>query len=145
MKGQSFTLERRNPLPGGFYWVDVESDQHEDFGEWLRRHRGAVMIRETEGQGPTWVKFEVIQPVPWNGPGLPTVAHKDTHRKDTIPNTRGESGAQRFGGQVKKLLWFGAFATGGYFGLDLVLKHKRETERMRRETPDKRQPEEVLE
>jgi len=117
------TLERRNPLPVGYYWQDVFEDQSQAFGEWLRKNRGAVVVRETEGENPAWVKFEVREPVPWEGPGLPTVAGRDTHRRDTVPGARNQGGMGR---EIKRLAWFGAFGVASYFGLDLVLKHRRE-------------------
>lgn len=133
------TLERRNPLPVGYYWQDISDAQSPDFGEWLRRNRESVTIRETEGHDPAWVKFEVRAPVKWEGPGLPTVASRNTHREDTVPKTSRRGG---FGREVKKLVWFGAAATAGYFGLDLFLKHRRESAKLETRTQSN---EEVLE
>lgn len=138
---QVLTLERRNPLPVGYYWQDIFEDQSSEFGEWLRRNRGSVVIRETEGHDPAWVKFEVREPVKWEGPGLPTVADKKTHREDTVPKAARQKGG--FAREVKKLVWFGAAATAGYFGLDLMLKHKRESAKLASERPNR--GEEVLE
>lgn len=74
-------LERHNPLPAGRYWVDVFAPDASAFIAWLRANKNAVHVTTTEsfpenGGGPArdWYLFDVTTPVPWSGPGFPTVA-----------------------------------------------------------------------
>jgi hypothetical protein len=74
-------VERTNPLPVGKYWVDVFEPQESAFLDWLRRNKTNVAVTSTEsfdaaGDYPArvWRLFEVNAPVPWEGPGLPTIA-----------------------------------------------------------------------
>jgi hypothetical protein len=74
-------VERRNPLPVGRYWVDVFNSKEAAFREWLQAHKADVRVLTTETfepvgdyEGRVWRLFEVLSPVTWEGPGLPTVA-----------------------------------------------------------------------
>lgn len=70
-------LERRNPLPKGVYWIDVFGDNREKFAAWTRTNKVRVSTSESFDSSPPrdWVKFEVANPVPWDGKtfGFPTV------------------------------------------------------------------------
>lgn len=74
-------LERRNPLPPGRYWIDVFEPHSAAFSAWLSRQGGKVRVESTErfpanagGPAREFVLFQVVQAVPWEGPGLPTIA-----------------------------------------------------------------------
>lgn len=86
-------VQKKNPLPNGFYWVDLFSptssspttkDGPPIFFAWVNANRGRVFVRRTEefpepdlgGPKRTWVLFEVQQPpgaFPF-GLGYPTIA-----------------------------------------------------------------------
>lgn len=81
------TLERRNPLPKGRYWVDMFGDNRELFNEWLTANRGLVHRISVEsfpaddgGPARDWSLFEVTggptgEFLPeWVGIGFPTIA-----------------------------------------------------------------------
>lgn len=72
-------LERRNPLPVARYWVDVSPAEQPAFNAWVASSGGAVAVRTTSqySDGWTWFLFDVVSPVPWNGPGFPTIATAD--------------------------------------------------------------------
>jgi len=90
---EKFKLERRNPLPPGRYWQDIFKPQFSAFDNWLVRNRDHLDVLTTEhfdapgieitdpaGFGTTerqWILFRVIEPVKWEGPGLPTIATDD--------------------------------------------------------------------
>lgn len=86
------TIERRNPLPVGRYWVDVIGDDAiRKFDGWLVQHSFTVHVEKTQhddgsilmGRPPSnWVLFSVESPTKWEGPGLPTVASPDVRSKD---------------------------------------------------------------
>jgi hypothetical protein len=74
-------VERRNPLPIGRYWVDVFAKDSDAFTQWTKRNTDRLKIRGTEHFANDdaalvrdWMLFEVLSPVPWEGPGFPTVA-----------------------------------------------------------------------
>jgi hypothetical protein len=69
-------LERRNPLPPGRYWIDLFE---KDSAAWLAwRARNGVKIEVTEhfNSSPPrdFIIFRTDTPVPWEGPGYPTIA-----------------------------------------------------------------------
>lgn len=92
--------ERRNPLPIGRYWVYVPEDKLEFWQAWLAAHpsvqsRAAEALMELvdrswiwsltpaallpgdqgvlQRTAGYWILFDVTSPVPWNGPGFPTI------------------------------------------------------------------------
>lgn len=83
------TLERKNPLPTGRYWVDVPSGDLSTFQTWLAERPTQIRVdataeREAQsitlfgtGSKITWYQFTVLSPVPWFGPGTPTIATED--------------------------------------------------------------------
>jgi hypothetical protein len=82
-------MERANPLPIGRYWVDVFTPQEAAFQDWLKRNKGNVAVTTTESfepiddyPGRVWRVFEVNAPVPWEGPGFPTIAGADIKSSD---------------------------------------------------------------
>jgi hypothetical protein len=74
-------LERRNPLPPGRYWVDVPDPKAAAFEAWRSRNGASIIVEATErreGDVPvTWTLFRTTAPVPWEGPGIPTIATAD--------------------------------------------------------------------
>lgn len=96
------TLERRNPLPVGSYWVDVFGDKVPLFDGWLTAMHPIGVRTEVTEQFPatddfparTWYKFSVTQPIaPWDAKtfGFPTVADasikssSDTVQRPDLP------------------------------------------------------------
>ena len=80
-RGVVGALERRNPLPPGRYWIDVFEQHSAAFAAWLGRQAGKVRVESTErfaanagGPAREFVLFQVLEGVPWEGPGLPTIA-----------------------------------------------------------------------
>jgi len=88
-------IERRNPLPPGTYWVDVFAKDEMAFNTWLGKHSDSVSVIRAE-QHPdadppwNWMLFKVSKPVPWEGPGLPTVGEGEANSEETVdkPKTR---------------------------------------------------------
>lgn len=79
-------IERRNPLPVGRYWVDVFTSKEAAFQNWLRAHKAEVQVISAETfepiddyEGRVWRLFKTTAPVPWEGPGLPTIAGPDVN------------------------------------------------------------------
>lgn len=71
------SIERRNPLPVGNYWVDVFEPNVSAFEDWLDRNRRTVGLRSSEAAykdpSGSWYKFTVIEPTNWEGPGFPSI------------------------------------------------------------------------
>lgn len=71
-------VERSNPLPPGRYWVDVFQTDSPAFLAWRARNAQSVGIEVTQHfDSEPWrdfVIFKVTSPVPWEGPGFPTIA-----------------------------------------------------------------------
>jgi hypothetical protein len=81
------TLESKNPLPIGRYWVDVPEVNLPDFQAWLADRPTQIHVESTDQalSDLTWYLFEVKSPVPWFGPGTPTIAESWVHsRADTV-------------------------------------------------------------
>ena len=83
--------ERRNPLPSGYYWVDVPGSKVEAFTQWLKRNASQVKVTETReldseslGETITQYLFRVLEPVSWEGPGFPTIASEGTRLDETV-------------------------------------------------------------
>ncbi len=77
-------IERANPLPPGRYWVDVFSQDSGTFRAWLANNLITVENQKEflpvgDYPGRTWYLFSVDAPVPWFGPGFPTIADNQTH------------------------------------------------------------------
>jgi hypothetical protein len=72
-------VERRSPLPVARYWVDVSPADQPAFNAWVASGAGAIAVRTTSAynDGWTWYLFDVLSPVPWQGPGFPTIATPD--------------------------------------------------------------------
>jgi hypothetical protein len=86
------TLERRNPLPKGVYWIDLFSDNRAKFLAWrtLNKARVKVVANESFDTEPPrdWVKFQVLEPVTWDAPlfGFPAKAEGVNSSGDTTTN-----------------------------------------------------------
>jgi hypothetical protein len=76
-------IERRNPLPIASYWVDVPPAAVAAFDAWLGQNTSSLHVAITSAypDGGQWVRFDVLSPVTWQGPGLPTIAKPE----DTSP------------------------------------------------------------
>lgn len=138
-------IERRNPLPVGRYWVDVFEPDMAGFREWLASHRGERIYVErsslhedqlgpggslfSEPQVREWVLFRVLHPVPWQGPGYPTIATEGIdHSSDTVqrpppPRTLGDR-LEDAAGQTGRVIST-ALVTLGVVGVGLLLLSKR--------------------
>jgi hypothetical protein len=139
------TLERKNPLPIGRYWVDVPDADLSKFQQWIAErpsqvHVGSTKRIETDNSGwqmwwpdaeqaVTWYLFTVLSPVPWFGPGYPTIADANIQTADDtvqkpppqpsmIDQLLGASGQLTAG--AKWATW-GAIALGGGFVLMKLL------------------------
>lgn len=80
-------LERKNPLPIGRYWVDVPEANLPEFQAWLAERPTQIHVEATDQAlaDLTWYLFAVSSPVPWFGPGTPTIAESWVHsREDTV-------------------------------------------------------------
>lgn len=116
-------VERRNPLPPGTYWVDVPppTSRWNEFRAWLSRHKQSVTVLKQRAIQPgwdetfdsakavMWVLFKVHRPVPWEGPGLPTIAEQAdaTEPADTLQRPPVQDTSFALGGGVGLLflLW----------------------------------------
>jgi hypothetical protein len=104
------TLERRNPLPVGRYWIDIFESGMTAWQAWLTANAGTVRVETTQDfESPgifahalehpleiwaerpparRFVIFAVSAPTPWSGTmglGHPTVASPDvTQSDDTV-------------------------------------------------------------
>lgn len=93
MKAQIMVMERRNPIPTGWYWIDLLTPfQRDTWSDWLKANNTGpddvkVQVRKSEG---TWKLFQVKEPVPrWPVEaklGFPTLApyEEKTDRGDTV-------------------------------------------------------------
>jgi len=79
------TLERRNPLPVGRYWVDATAPKAVELTGYFAANASRIHVEVTEGAGDDVVFFifSVSQPVPWFAEnfGFPTVAGAGVHSK----------------------------------------------------------------
>lgn len=85
--------ERRNPLPIGWYWVDVPNDKDEAFGQWIehngitvketKEHRDEGLLIDSDVKAISYL-FYVPKETPWEGPGFPTIASQETKLDDTV-------------------------------------------------------------
>jgi hypothetical protein len=154
-------LERKNPLPIGRYWVDVPSADLPTFQQWLadrptQIHVDGTALRESNnwlnnlGGGSnadvTWYVFTVKSPVPWFGPGTPSIADASIVSADdtltrpppepgVLDQLLGASGSMPTG--VKYAIWGGSAILAGvllYKILDFatVVKSSRTRGRARR-------------
>lgn len=81
------TLERRNPLPAGRYWIDVVSAKQDEFTGYLAAMGDRVHVEATEAGEPLWFLFQVKTPIPWFpiNFGFPTIAPASIKSKaDTV-------------------------------------------------------------
>jgi len=81
------SLERRNPLPAGRYWIDVTDANHEAFRQWTTSNPTRVTVLEEEpGDGVTWFLWRQLQPAKFDQRtfGFPTIAPASVqHATDT--------------------------------------------------------------
>lgn len=129
-------IERRNPVPPGWYWQDIFRKDAPGFNDWLRRHKGKVFVRKTTTGEPMWVLFEVRTPVVWEGPGLPTIADKEERTElddvieqrrepdpvDTLVKNDAPGTVQRY---IRNTLIFGGIVGTAYLFADLWWKHTK--------------------
>ncbi len=85
-------LERRNPVPVGRYWIDVQNSKTDEFNGFLASHSKSIHTDTTEGDsseegGTTFYIFKVLTPVTWLPVnfGFPTIAGPEVKSKsDTV-------------------------------------------------------------
>jgi hypothetical protein len=88
------TIERRNPLPAGRYWIDIFESGFTAFQSWLSNNKSSVRVETTEdypaaGDAPArqFYIFAVSAPTAWpsdRGLGLPSIATSNvTSSSDT--------------------------------------------------------------
>jgi hypothetical protein len=77
------TIERRNPLPAGTYWIDVFAPKLADWTAWTTLNRGKVKVTTSEhfdanagGPARDFQAFTVLTPTPFPNVqlGYPTIA-----------------------------------------------------------------------
>lgn len=83
------TVETRNPLPAGRYWIDVSKSPKSlgTFLGFLDAHKGFVHVEATEDDPEfSWYLFSTTKDLIWpEGIGYPTVAGADIKsRADTV-------------------------------------------------------------
>lgn len=103
------TVERRNPLPVGRYWVDIIDSPRNPgarlaFRAWLAAAGRAVVVvkeehfaRLTHGRDRDWYLFDVRDPIAWprdKGFGFPNVVQSPT-APNAAPVTSSADTAQR--------------------------------------------------
>lgn len=125
-------LERRNPVPVGRYWVDVQEKDNSTWHDWLMLHKDVVIVLKSEPYSDNatwWYLFEVNQPVEWKGPGFPTIDEGAQSIDDTgtkIP-TYGEELSKELDDIVDKagtgIAMIGAVLAAGVIGY-VLLKRK---------------------
>ena len=100
------TIQRRNPVPPGVYWVDAPGpaklprtgpvtmlSERERFGGWLVANKDRVkLLKHKPEPDVAWYLFEVFEPVPWQGPGLPTFGDREMTQADTVQAPPPEKG-----------------------------------------------------
>lgn len=82
-------LERQNPLPIGFYSVDLPNDKVSEFRRW-QQGRSAVKVLKTNDNGSfSWLLFSVSTPTVWaSGLGFPSKAKATDERPQTFEPTK---------------------------------------------------------
>jgi hypothetical protein len=76
------TVERRNPVPLGRYWVDIPQAKVPDFDAFLRDHGRGIFVMQTKetsafSSSVTSYLFEIRDPLIWWNQskfGFPTIA-----------------------------------------------------------------------
>lgn len=89
------SIERRDPVPAGRYWIYIDEKESSRWQAWVKAQQGKVAVIATEAQQSMatwlpaifvtrwdldiikstvgyWLLFDVKEPVPWVGLGLPT-------------------------------------------------------------------------
>lgn len=103
------TIERRNPVPKGRYWVDIIDTKSYPgarlfFYGWLARNRGKVEVVKKEsfgalvtGAARDWYLFDVKLPVEWEkgqGFGLPTIVKSAENPTAPVVTTAADTGTR---------------------------------------------------
>lgn len=80
--------EKQDPIPPGYYWVDLPTDMSQTQFHWWVKTQLPDHVKVRRRDGNNWVLFRVIRPVsrwvPESGISLPTRATKDTTKADTV-------------------------------------------------------------
>ena len=81
------TLERRQPLPVGRYWLDLRPGTLDTFRNWAAANLQRVQIERFEAHGGvTFTIFQIVKPITFDQRtfGFPTIATPDVqHAADT--------------------------------------------------------------
>lgn len=144
LEPQTGAIERRNPLPVGKYWVDVFRKDLSAFEAWGRKNSVKLKVRTIEhfpndddALTRDWILFDVLAPVPWEGPGLPTIADASvTSSSDTAdrpPPTPGaidqmqgmlDQATHEIGDALRTGVIVSAAMATGFFVLSRMGKHR---------------------
>ena len=116
-------LERENPIPPGWYYVDLLNDMAQTQFHWWVRTQLPDHVKVRKREGKTWALFEVLKPVtrwvPESGISLPTRAPKKL--KTTFEGTsQARARNPSLTHQMDQGLSTGLFATSG-LGWAIVL------------------------
>lgn len=92
------TIERRNPLPIGRYWIDIFDSGNAAWQGWLASNASTVRVESTQdfdasgtsvlnttAPARRFIIFVTTAPTPWPpnmGIGLPTIADSDVNQSD---------------------------------------------------------------
>jgi len=120
------TLERRDPIPPGVYWVDVvRNDARPGFERWLKDNAATVKVRNRADKGQQsamarhlglrstfglWVLFEALEPTKrWPlsvKVGLPTIAQvgRKTKQSDVVQRAPAQGVREYWGAQMGDIL-----------------------------------------
>ena len=83
-------LERRNPLPVGFYSVDLPDSLVPEFRRW-QQGRSAVKVLKTNDDGDfSWILFSVSAPTQWDARtlGFPEIAKATDEKPQAFEPTK---------------------------------------------------------
>lgn len=84
------TLERRNPLPVGFYSVDLRNDQIPEFRRWQEGRSAVKVLKTNQDEQFAWILFQVSAPTMWADPkilGFPSIAKVTDEKPEAFEPT----------------------------------------------------------
>lgn len=122
------SIERRNPLPAGRYWIDTFGDNRPAFADWSKSSGVKVVTTQSFDSDPPrdWFLFTVASPLPFDAVkfGFPTIAPpevksaEDTVQKPDLPKNALDDLDNTLS-QIGKVAKLGL----GILGLGLLLKY----------------------
>ena len=72
-------VERRNPLPAGHYWLDLDAETAKSFDAWALEHGASVEVTETDpDSGRVFYVFKTSAEAPWDAKvmGFPEIVRE---------------------------------------------------------------------